>query len=129
MHKKGHFAKVCNSKVVAAVEQQSEDSDSSEVFLGAVSVPKEVDLKKLFTAIEVCGTQINFKMDTDADETCIPESVYEGLKKKPKLCQPKKSPKKRIHSSNSEKLNICGMLTVALAGKKFAVQNIYVVKD
>ena len=34
--KKGHFAKVCKSKVVAAVEQQGEDSDSSEVFLGAV---------------------------------------------------------------------------------------------
>ena len=44
--KKGHFAKVCKSKVVAAVEQQGEDSDSSEVFLGAVSAPKEVDLTK-----------------------------------------------------------------------------------
>ena len=45
MHKKGHFAKLCRSKVVAAVEQQGEDSDSSEVFLRAVSAPKEVDLK------------------------------------------------------------------------------------
>ena len=41
--KKEHFAKVCKSKVVASVEQQAEDSDSSEVFLGAVSAPKEVD--------------------------------------------------------------------------------------
>ena len=41
--KKGHFAKVCKSKVVASVEQQGEDSDSSEVFPGAVSAPKEVD--------------------------------------------------------------------------------------
>ena len=41
--KKGHFAKVCKRKVVASVEQQGEDSDSSEVFLGAVSAPKEVD--------------------------------------------------------------------------------------
>ena len=65
-------------------------------------------------------------MDTGADETCIPESIYEGLKKKPKLCKPKK----RLHSCNSEKLNICGMSTVALAGKKkFTVQDIYVVKD
>ena len=65
-------------------------------------------------------------MDTGADETCIPESIYEGLKKKPKLCKPKK----RLHSCNSEKLNICGMFTVALTGKKkFAVQDIYVVKD
>ena len=45
MHKKGHFAKVCESKVVAAGKQQGEDSDSSEVFLEAVSPPKEVDLK------------------------------------------------------------------------------------
>ena len=112
--KKGHFAKVCKSKVVASVEQQGEDSDSSEVFLGAVSAPKEVDSKKWFTTVDVCGTQIKFKMDTGADETCIPESIYEGLKKKPKLC----------------KLNICGMFTVALTGKKkFAVQDIYVVKD
>ena len=58
-----------------AVEQQGEDSDSSEVFLGAVSAPEEVDLKKWFTTIEVCGTQIEFKMDTGADETYIPESV------------------------------------------------------
>ena len=65
-------------------------------------------------------------MDTGADETCIPETVYEGLKKKPKLCKPKK----RLHSCNSEKLNISGMFTVALAGKqKSAVQNIYIVKD
>ena len=65
-------------------------------------------------------------MDTGVDETCIPESIYEGLKKKPKLCKPKK----RLHSCNSEKLNICGMFTVALAGKKkFAVQDIYVVKN
>ena len=120
--KKGHFAKVCYSKFVVAVEQQGEDSDFSEVF----SAPKEVDSKKWFTTVEVCGTQIKFKMDTGADETCIPESIYEGLKKKPKLCKPKK----RLHSCNSEKLNICGMCTVALAGKKkFAVQDIYVVKD
>ena len=88
--KKGHFAKVCKSKVVAAVEQQGEDSDSSEVFLRPVSAPKEVDCKKWFTIIEVCGSQIRFKMDTGADETCIPESVYERLKKKAKLCKPKK---------------------------------------
>ena len=35
--KNGNFAKECKSKVVAAVEQQVEDSDYSEVFLGAVS--------------------------------------------------------------------------------------------
>ena len=65
-------------------------------------------------------------MDTGDDETCVPKSIYEGLKKKPKLCKPKK----RLHSCNSEKLNICGMFTVTLAGKKkFAVQDIYVVKD
>ena len=65
-------------------------------------------------------------MDTGDGETCILESVYEGLKKKPKLCKPKK----RLHSCNSEKLNICDMFTVTLAGKnKFAVKDIYVVKD
>ena len=46
--KKGHFAKVCKSKVVAEVEQQGDDSDSSEVFLGAVSAPREADSKKWF---------------------------------------------------------------------------------
>ena len=73
--RKGHSAKVCKSNVVEAVEQQGEDSDSSEVFLGAVSAPREVDLKKWFTITEVCVTQIKFKMDTGADDTCIPESV------------------------------------------------------
>ena len=39
-------------------------------------------------------------------------------------------PKKRLHSCNSEKLNICGTYPVALTGRKeFAVQDIYVVKD
>ena len=69
---------------------------------------------------------IRFKMDTGANETCIFESAYEGLKKKPKLC----TSKKRLHSCNSEKLNICGTFTVALAEKKnFTVQDIYVLKD
>ena len=115
MHRKRTLCKVCKSKVVAAIEQQGDDSDSSEVFLGAVSAPKEFDLKKMvYICIEVCGTQIKFKMDTGVDETCIPESVYEELKKKPKLCKPKK----RLHSCNSKKLNICGMFTVALTGKR-----------
>ena len=38
-----HFAKVCKSKVVSAVEQQGEDSDTSEVCSQTVSAPKKVD--------------------------------------------------------------------------------------
>ena len=60
--KKGHFAKVCKSKVVAAVEQQGEDSDSSEVILGAISAPKEVDLKNGLQLLKfvVKSNQIKF---------------------------------------------------------------------
>ena len=94
--------------------------------LYAISVQREhLRFKKWFRTIEVCNTQIRFKIDTGADETCIPQSVYEGLKKKPKLYYPKK----KLNSCKSEKLNTCGMFTVALAGKKFEVQDIYVVKD
>ena len=46
--KKGHFA-----KVVAAVEQQGEDSDSSEVFLGAISVCRNFCMD-CFSKREVC---------------------------------------------------------------------------
>ena len=58
--------------------------------------------------------------------TLVSLNQFLRLKKKPRLCKPKK----RLHSCNSEKLNICGMFTVTLAGKKkFEVQDIYAVKD
>ena len=81
----GHFAKVCRKakhrQEIQELEAENEQPPAN-VFLGAIqkseTTPWTIDL-------QVTNTVINFKVDSGADVTCIPVSVYNKLKPSPKL--------------------------------------------
>lgn len=83
--KVGHFAKVCRKakhrQEIRELEVENEQPPAS-MFLGAIqksdTTPWTIDL-------QITNNLINFKVDSGADVTCIPVSVYENLKHAPKL--------------------------------------------
>ena len=102
--KVGHWAKMCRSKVVAEIFEENRDGNANYEFLGEVtskdSARWKIDLK-------LDGEKVQFKIDTGADETCIPFSTYESMKRKLPVLQ---KSKKTLHSCDGKKLNICGNL-------------------
>lgn len=93
--KKGHFAAVCRSGRVAAIlENEEEDT----LFLGAVSTGNNPKTWK--KTLKVNGRDITFKLDTGADVTVIPATVYSREQHGPltkatiPLCGPSNEPLK-----------------------------------
>ena len=71
--KKGHFAKVCRSKAVNVVEEENRENTA---FLGSVS--SDSGSKDWNVKLSVNKeSEILFKIDTGADVSVIPETLYE----------------------------------------------------
>ena len=67
--KKGHFQRTCKSAKISIV---SESQNEESVFLGVVSGSKD-----LWTIpLQLNGREVNFCIDTGAEVTVIPETVY-----------------------------------------------------
>ena len=91
--KKGHFAAVCRSRpsygsckatdeIYTPVMPQEFD-DSQDFFIGTVDcVNREA---AWFVHLDICGSDIPFKVDTGADISVISQSVWESLTNKPTL--------------------------------------------
>lgn len=122
--KVGHWAKVCRTKVVAEVVKGNSDDDANSYeFLGEVSSQNNAQWK---ANLKLNGQKVYFKLDTGADETCIPLCTYESMKSK--LPVMKKS-KKELHACDGKKLDICGRFTVTIeTDEKITVQDVYVIK-
>lgn len=77
--KLGHFAVVCRTYKVDSVSQQ--DRESSELqeyaFLGEMSTKTATEWTETVT---VNGTPVNFKLDTGAAVSAIPESIFKSAK-------------------------------------------------
>ena len=79
-HKKGHFKHCCKTKVgIKEVKQDGDSdltSDSGDEFLGTVNADT-VSASKPWTAVlQLNKRALEFKVDTGADVTIIPESAY-----------------------------------------------------
>ena len=87
---KGHFARFCRSKSKGVKYVNADDSDSDdsdEFFVSAVR--SNLDSKAWMTDIQIGNTDVRFKIDTGADVTVMPTSVYETLDPKPSLAKSK----------------------------------------
>lgn len=84
--KRGHFAGVCRSTPAVTAEIQGDNAGAGDVedvaFLSTVTDNEE---QPWVAHINLCGRNTVFKIDTGADVTVIPESVYLGLQAPPPL--------------------------------------------
>jgi len=76
--KKGHYQSVCHSKAVNTIESSSPTLDSVNDFLGAVGT-NTADEPTWSVTMSLNNVDVKFKIDTGADVTVIPESVFKKL--------------------------------------------------
>ena len=120
--KKGHYAKMCRSKVPNNVGS-IEETTNGQGFLGTVRNNNK-ECKPWNINLKIRGTTIQFKVDTGADVSVIPENLYKKLS----VGQLKKSDK-ALFGPGSEKLCVLGKFESELeSNEKFVVQDIYVVR-
>ena len=82
--KKGHWAPVCkSSQPVAEIEEED------YAFLGAIGTERNEDIWSVDLTLN--NSLVRFKIDTRADVTVIPKSVYKKLKPTPALIQSSKT--------------------------------------
>ena len=83
----GHYSRMCqSSKQVKNIRADSETDSETEFFLSTISSPHS---KAWMTDILFGEQSVRFKIDTGADVTVMPTSVYYSLKPLPELSKPK----------------------------------------
>ncbi|RXN37427.1 Retrovirus-related Pol poly from transposon opus [Labeo rohita] len=121
-HKKGHFAVACrNGQAVYTVTEVLSDSDSQDyAFLGEVSTQTT---KPWIEKVTLNGDAISFKLDTGADVTSIPESVFD-----PKRDGKLDKPLKRLVGAGKHLLDVKGCFQGKMCAKgRSTDQPVYVV--
>ncbi|KAI2666998.1 Retrovirus-related Pol polyprotein from transposon 17.6 [Labeo rohita] len=121
-HKKGHFAVACrNGQAVYTVTEVLSDSDSQDyAFLGEVSTQTT---KPWIEKVTLNGDAISFKLDTGADVTSIPDSVFD-----PKRDGKLDKPLKRLVGPGKHLLDIKGCFQGKMCAKgRSTDQPVYVV--
>lgn len=85
--KMNHFQKACRKKQATLNEVQETPYDNDinthdTFFLGAVDCP---NTEPWLVTLNINQTDVQFKVDTGADVTCITEDTYNGMTSKPEL--------------------------------------------
>ena len=125
--KRGHFSSVCRSTgSVRAVEYSEDAQDDSDNFLGVVEL-KCLPAKVIpwTVPLMINGTVVKFKIDTEADVTGIPETIFMQIKNTTlqPSCRALKGP-----CQNS--LKVIGQFQGTITYQtKTIQQDIYVLKD
>ena len=119
---KGHFRSVCRSSSVNYVEDDQEE-EYSEAFLGIIDSNDPKQKWKL--VVKIGQTAVEFKIDTGADVTVIPTSVYNQSGLDSII-----STKKKLFGPGQIELNVVGRLTTTLVNDRTTItDDVYVVND
>ena len=128
-HQKGHYHQYCWTKQVGEVGSREEgtpvssDSEVGEVFIGAVEKPSEARSPWRVSML-LNGTPMEMKIDTDADVSVLPESMYcklSGVALKPTS--------KKLFGPGGHTLAVQGKFTATLQiGNRCVRERIYVVQ-
>lgn len=86
--KRGHFAKVCKSNTISEINTADIESEEDVAFLGSVNANDSG--APWLIKLRMADTETEFKIDTGADVTVIPASMYStkhfgGLEKTEKI--------------------------------------------
>lgn len=122
--KTGHWQRACRSKAISEV---TGESFPSEFFLGEIVI-ESIEAEPWKADLEVNDCKFQFKLDSGADVTVVPISVYDKVSNKSNL---------KLQSTNKILLGPCkyrlkclGKFTARIASKKNSiVEEIYVVKN
>ena len=102
----------------------AEGSDADSAFLGSIHDKKASD--QWLITLQLGNTKVKFRIDTGADETVIPNHVYNELQDVNPLNE---AGKKLFGVGSKNVLPVVGMFTAVLQWKnKTTTQNIYVVE-
>ena len=88
-NKKGHYARACQSEAVREVHATGEE-ETEIAFLGSVSAEETEEAWRV--KIKVNDHKSEFRIDTGADVTAIPESVHQEYGQFPELIKIRQSP-------------------------------------
>ena len=123
--KKGHFQSVCRSNKQVATVQAADDGS----FLGTVTAQVQTSTGKVGTDpwmvdLLLNGSPVQFKIDTGADVTVLPESTFQQLSGIT-LQQASRS----LRGPSQHPLQVCGQFTAILSqGVREVEEEIYVVQ-
>ena len=145
-HKRGHWARCCRTKLskpgekkkpgsgktVKYVEVGTPDEELEEApseinytFIGQVNSGNE--RPKWTISVTVNDVKVDFAIDTGADETIIPETMYQKLKSS--LGTTLSNSDKVLNSANKSRLNCVGKFNAQIkANDRMSKQSIYVVR-
>ena len=121
--KKGHYAKVCkSSKRIHRVDNDSDD-DISVMTIGT-SVNTIGNSKKWQTSLVIGKATINFKIDTGADVTVIPEDLFHQHR-----LGRLQGTSKKLYAADQTELRVVGTIRKDISlGDTCVTEDIYVVK-
>ena len=120
-HKRGHFQGCCRSKVVQEVHTNPDSDDS--FFLGAVGDSSISDNNPWMVRLKLNNVHTRFKIDTGADVSVVPESLFKKLKG-----VTLQATSKKLHGAGGKRLTVKGKFTATLRHKKRrAAEEVYVI--
>ena len=122
--KKGHYKHCCKSKVT--IKEVTQDS-GEETFLGTVTAVTDAvgTHSPWMVDVKLNSQNFEFKVDTGADVTVIPESVYS--RERDGELQPSSLP---LNGPTDEALDVCGQFSGLLTRNGIeSQQNVYVIRN
>lgn len=118
--KKGHYARVCRTKSVAAVD----DDPLEMAYLNSVDHPISTPSASWSVQVKLKGISIPFKLDTGAEVTAVSEDVLQTIGR-PTL----RKPSKRLCGPDRKPLEVLGSFMADLSCKQQSCQQeIFVVR-
>ena len=122
--KTGHFGSMCLAKKHIGAVHDADGSDADYAFLGSIDDKKASD--QWLITLQLGNIEVQFRIDTGADETVIPDHVYNKF---PDANPLKEADKELFGVGSKNVLPVVGMFTDDLQWKnKTSTQNIYVVE-
>jgi hypothetical protein len=122
--KKGHFSRVCMSTgKVKATTVHDVEAEASAIFIDTLDANNS---EPWYDTVTVDGVDIRFKLDSGADVTCIPASVYV------KLIRPRDLQKtnRLLYGANNSPLTVMGIFTAHLAWRQnVCTTEVYIIND
>ncbi|UYV67627.1 hypothetical protein LAZ67_5001401 [Cordylochernes scorpioides] len=132
--KTGHFANCCPDKQAKTAEVKAVSELDGEIgFLLEVSATEdssnldddEGECRRRWTAeIQVNGKQVKFKLDSQADVTCVPLCLFKKIMGQQRLVESDIN----IRAAEFSELQTVGMFISTLRNGKYEIKEIYVIR-